>query len=274
MALTDNTPVPDYANMLRLDGSGVVVLGAGQGIGRQAAHAAAALGAKVACIDAALDRARSVAEEIGGTGHAADATDAQDIARVLTEAEVSLGRIDGIIDIIGMPRYIPILDCTDEDWDFQFDLCLRQAFYVMRAGGRLMRASGGGAMAFVSSISGFTGAPRHAPYGAAKAGLNSLIRSAATEMARHNIRINGVAPGLTWTPRISGTMQDDSRETAEKSIPLRRPGQPSEIASALLFMISDLSSYVTGQVLIADGGATGTYPISLGAGPGVKTKGT
>lgn len=271
MALTDDTAIPDYAAMLRLDGRGVVVLGAGQGMGRQAAHAAAALGAKVACIDMALDRAQSVADEVGGTAHSADATSADDVARVLAQAQAALGRIDAIIDIIGMPRYKPLIDCTDEDWDFQFDMCLRQAFYVIRAGGRLMRESGGGAMAFVSSISGFTGAPQHAPYGSAKAGLNSLIRSAATEMARYKIRINGVAPGLTWTPRISTSMEPDARSAAEKSIPMRRPGQPSEIAAALLFMISDMSTYITGQVLMADGGATGTYPISLGAGPGVKT---
>ena len=270
MAITDDTPVPDYGSMLRLDGRGVVVIGAGQGIGRQAAHAAAAMGANVACIDIALDRAQSVAGEVRGSAFAADATKSEEIIRVLGEAQAALGKIDAIIDIVGMPRYVPILDCTDEDWDFQFDQCLRQAFNVMRAGGRLMRETGGGAMAFVSSISGFTGAPRHAPYGAAKAGLNSLIRSGATEMARYGIRVNGVAPGLIWTPRLSGSMDDDARRTAERSIPLRRPGQPCEIAAALLFMISDLSSYVTGQVLMADGGVTVTYPISLGAGPGVK----
>jgi NAD(P)-dependent dehydrogenase (short-subunit alcohol dehydrogenase family) len=270
MALSDDTPVPDYAAQLRLDGRGVVVVGAGQGIGRQAAHAAAALGAKVACIDAVSQRAQSVADEVGGTGRAADVTSAAEVARALEAAQAALGRIDAIVDIVGMPRYVPLLDCSDEDWDVQFDLCLRQAFHVIRAGGRLMRESGGGAMAFVSSISGRTGAPRHAPYGAAKAGLNSLIGSAATELARYNIRVNGVAPGLTWTPRIAGSMDDAARGAAEKSIPMRRPGQPSEIASVLLFLISDLSSYVTGQVLTADGGATGTYPIALGAGPGVR----
>ncbi|MDG2004717.1 MAG: SDR family oxidoreductase [Novosphingobium sp.] len=268
MALTDDTPVPDYTAMLRLDGRGVVVLGAGQGIGRQAAHAAAALGARVACIDAEGDRARSVAEEVSGTSHEGDVTSADDMARVLGEAEAALGQIDALIDIIGMPRYVPILDCSDDDWNFQLDISLRQAFHAMRAGGRLMAKTGGGAMVFVSSISGVAGAPHHGPYGAAKAGLNSLVRSAASEMARHGIRVNGVAPGLIWTPRISASMQPEAKEVAERSIPLRRVGQPQDIASALLYMISDLSAYVTGQTLIVDGGATAGFPIDMGRGPG------
>ncbi|MFC3172716.1 SDR family NAD(P)-dependent oxidoreductase [Novosphingobium bradum] len=270
MALTDETAVPDYASLLRLDGRGVVVLGAGQGIGRQAAHACAALGARVACIDAAPDRAESVAAEVGGVAFAADVTDRAAVDRVLGEAAAALGRMDAMIDIIGMPKYIPILDLTDEDWDFQFDLSLRQAFYAMRAAGRIMRASGGGAMAFVSSISGTTGAPRHAPYGAAKAGLDSLVRSAGNELARHGIRVNAAAPGLTWTPRISASLDAEALAPALKSIPLRRPGQPADIAGTLLFLISDLSAYITGQTIIVDGGATTGFPIALGAGPGVK----
>jgi NAD(P)-dependent dehydrogenase (short-subunit alcohol dehydrogenase family) len=268
MALTDDTPIPDYARLFRLDGRGVVVIGAGQGIGRQAAHGAAALGARVACIDVDLARAESVAAEIGASAHAGDATNAADMRRVLTEAQDALGRIDSLVDIIGMPRYVPILDTSDEDWSFQHDVSLRQAFLALREGGRLMRETGGGSIAFVSSISGIAGAPRHAAYGAAKAGLNSLIRSAATELARHRIRVNAAAPGLTWTPRISTSMSPEARAAAEKSIPLRRVGLPSDIASALLFLISDLSAYITGQTLVVDGGATVGFPINMGAGPG------
>ncbi len=269
MAITDDSVVPDYAGLIRLDGKSVVVLGAGQGIGRQATHAAAAVGARVACVDADIARAQSVADELGGCAFAADAMRAEEMESVLGQAARALGKIDALIDIIGMPRYVPIMEMSDADWDFQLDISLRQAFHALRAGGKLMRESGGGAMVFVSSISGIMGAPRHSAYGAAKAGLNSLIRSAATEMARYQIRVNGVAPGLIWTPRIAGSMQTDALAAAKKSIPLRRPGQPSEIASALLFMISDLSAYITGQTLVVDGGASVGFPINMGAGPGV-----
>lgn len=263
MAITDDSPVPPYADMLRLDGRGVVVFGAGQGIGRQAAHAAAALGARVACIDIEPERAESVASELGGTAHAGDATDSESLRRVLGEAADALGRIDALIDVIGMPRYLPILKLSDEDWDFQHDMTLRQAFHAMREGGRLMKETGGGAMAFVSSISGITGAPGHAGYGAAKAGLNSLVRSAGYELARHKIRVNAVAPGLVLTPRMSALRSEETLAGAVQSIPLRRIGQPSDIASALIFLISDLSSYITGQTIAVDGGAMTGFPIDL-----------
>jgi NAD(P)-dependent dehydrogenase (short-subunit alcohol dehydrogenase family) len=267
MAITDDSPVPPYADMLRLDGRGIVVIGAGQGIGRQAAHAAAALGARVACIDIEVERSESVAGEVGGLALAADATDSTDLRRVLGEAAAALGRIDALIDIIGMPRYLPILKLSDDDWDFQHDMTLRQAFHALREGGRLMAETGGGAIAFVSSISGITGAPGHAGYGAAKAGLNSLVKSAGYELARHAIRVNAVAPGLVMTPRISSMRSGETLAGAVQSIPLRRMGQPSDIASALVFLISDLSSYITGQTIVVDGGATTGFPINLGSSP-------
>jgi NAD(P)-dependent dehydrogenase (short-subunit alcohol dehydrogenase family) len=263
MTQFDTSPVPDYAAALRLDGRHVIVLGAGQGIGRQTAHAAAALGARVACLDVDPRRAKAVAAEVSGFAASGDATVRADVERMFGEAQAALGDVKAVIDIIGMPRYVPILDTEDEDWDFQFDLTLRQAFYAMRAGGRLMAATGGGAMAFVSSMSGVTTAPGHAPYGAAKAGLNNLVRSAAVEMARHRIRVNAAAPGVIWTPRISQAWTDEARQATERQIPLRRLGQPADIASALLFLISDLAAYVTGQTLTVDGGATSTYPLSM-----------
>jgi len=267
VALSDDSPVPDYAGMLRLDGRGVAIIGAGQGIGRQAAHAAAALGAKVACIDIELERAQSVANEVGGSAHAGDATDSADMPRVIGEAADALGKLEALVDIVGMPRYRPILGLSDEDWDFQHDMTLRQAFHAMREGGKLMAETGGEAMAFVASVSGIAGAPGHAGYGAAKAGLISLVRSAGAEMARHNIRVNAVAPGLIYTPRIAASRSEDTLAGAIASIPMRRIGQPSDIASALMFLISDLSSYMTGQTITIDGGATSGFPIDMGSAP-------
>lgn len=267
MALADDSPVPDYAGMLRLDGRGVAIIGAGQGIGRQAAHAAASLGARVACIDIEPERAGRVAGEIGGSAHAGDATDSADMRRVIGEAADALGKLDALIDIVGMPRYAPILKLSDEDWDLQQDMTLRQAFHAMREGGRLMAGTGGGAMAFVASISGVAGAPGHAGYGAAKAGLISLVKSAGWEMARHNIRVNAVAPGMVLTPRIAESRTEETLSGAIRSIPMQRIGQPSDIASALIFLISDLSSYITGQTIAVDGGATTGFPIDMGSAP-------
>lgn len=260
---TDDTPIPDYANALRLDGRGVMVIGAGQGIGRQTAHAASALGAKVACVDLHEGRARAVAGETGGTAIFADATKRQSVEDMFDEATAALGRIHAIVDILGMPKYQRLTKTQDEDWDFQMDITLRQAFYILREGGRIMGDTGGGAMVFVSSVSGLAGAPMHAPYGAAKAGLNSLVRSAAVELGPRNIRVNSVAPGVTLTPRVAASMSPEARDAAATHLPLRRLGKSSDIAAALVFMISDQSAYITGQTLTVDGGATATFPLQM-----------
>jgi NAD(P)-dependent dehydrogenase (short-subunit alcohol dehydrogenase family) len=261
--MQDTSPIADYAAAFRLNGRRVVVIGAGQGIGRQAACGAAVLGAKVACIDVDPERAEAVAGESGGLAITGDATRGPEMERMLEEARQGLGGLDAVIDIIGMARYGPILEMPDEDWDFQHDITLRQAFYALKYGGRILKAQGGGAIAFVSSVSA-NSAPGHAGYGAFKAGLNSLVRAAAVELGRDQIRVNAAAPGLTATPRIGGAMTQEARETAAASIPLGRLGQPSNIASVLLFLISDLAAQVTGQILAVDGGSTATFPIKMG----------
>jgi NAD(P)-dependent dehydrogenase (short-subunit alcohol dehydrogenase family) len=263
MSNLDSSGVPDYAKALRLDGRGVVVVGGGQGIGRQTSHALAALGAKVFCIDNDADRAHAVAREVSGVAGVGDATQREEMERLFAEAQTALGRIDGLADILGVPAYGPILDLDDASWDRQHDITLRQAYYALQIGARAMITSGGGAMVFVSSVSGLTSAPHHAAYGAAKAGLTSLVKSAAIELARHKIRVNAVAPGLTWTPRIAASMGPAERERAEANVPLRRVGAPSDIASAILFFLSDLAGYVTGQTLVVDGGATASFPLAM-----------
>jgi NAD(P)-dependent dehydrogenase (short-subunit alcohol dehydrogenase family) len=264
MSRLDDTDVPDYAGALRLDGRGMVVIGAGQGIGRQTAHALAAAGARVFCIDNDETRAAAVAKEVGGFHGVGDATSREDMQRLFDEAYEALGRVDGFADIIGLPVYGPILELSDADWDKQQDLTLRQAWYALQIGGKAIIKSGnGGSMVFVTSVSGLTSAPHHASYGAAKAGLTNLVKSSANELARYRIRVNAVAPGVTWTPRVSAGMAPDNREQAERNIPLRRVGQPADIASGILFFMSGLASYVTGQTLVVDGGATVTYPLTM-----------
>jgi NAD(P)-dependent dehydrogenase (short-subunit alcohol dehydrogenase family) len=265
MTSLDDSDVPDYAGALRLDGRGMVVIGAGQGIGRQTSHALAAAGAKVFCIDNDEARAEAVAREVGGVAGVGDATRREDMQRLFDEALDALGRIDGLADIIGLPIYGPLLDLDDAAWDRQQDLTLRQAYYAAQIGARaiIKSAVGGGSMVFIASLSGLTSAPHHASYGAAKAGLISLVRSAANEFARYKIRVNAVAPGVIWTPRVSAAMDPDNRAQAERGIPLRRLGQPSDIASGVLFFMSGLASYVTGQTLAVDGGASVTYPVAM-----------
>jgi NAD(P)-dependent dehydrogenase (short-subunit alcohol dehydrogenase family) len=255
---TDDAPVPDYESLVRLDGRRFVVLGAGQGIGRQVAHALTAVGARVACVDEIEERAGDIAEEVGGIPLTGNAYSRDDMARMFDEAERELGGLEGIVDIIGMARWSEIVDMSDEDWDWHFDIVLRHAFLALQYGGRALRERGG-AIAFVASVSGTTSAPRHAAYGAAKAGLVSLVRSAARELGPYGIRVNAVAPGAVQTPRLAESMAADSGGMGDV-IPLGRIALPADIAAALLFLVSDLAGYVTGQTLGVDGGVTANFP--------------
>jgi NAD(P)-dependent dehydrogenase (short-subunit alcohol dehydrogenase family) len=264
MTRTDNTEVPSYPARLRLDEQGVVVIGAGQGIGRQASHALAQCGARLFCVDIDEGLADDIADEVGGVAWSGDATTRAGAERLFADAERELIRIDGVVDIIGMARYAQLVDLTDEDWNWHHDIVLRHAYLAVQLAGRAMASTGGGAMAFVASVSGMTGAPLHAAYGAAKAGLMALVRSAAVELGPCGIRVNAVAPGVVWTPRVSAFLGEEGRERNNSNTPLRRVALPADIASALLFLMSDLAAYVTGQTLVVDGGVGAKFPYPLG----------
>jgi NAD(P)-dependent dehydrogenase (short-subunit alcohol dehydrogenase family) len=257
----DTSPVPDYPGLLRLDGRGFVVLGAGQGIGRQVAHALAGAGARVACVDLEAERATAVAAELDGIALTGDMTDRDQTERVLTDAAERLGGLAGIVDIIGMAQYATLLEVTDDDWAWHFDIVLRHAYLAAQLGGRLL--ADGGVMVFVASVSGLTSAPRHAAYGAAKAGLMSLVRTAAVELGPAGVRVNAVAPGVVWTPRISAYLGAEGEARNRANTPLRRVAQPADIAAAILFLSSDLAGYVTGQTLVVDGGVSAKFPYPM-----------
>lgn len=265
MTRADDSSVPDYAGMLRLDGRKYVLIGAGQGMGRQAAHALAANGAQVLCVDVEKDRADDIAEEIGNGAlpWVGDVTTREGAQRLFEDAASQLGGLDGVVDIVGMAQYADITELTDELWDWHFNICLRHAWMAMQYAAPLLRANGGGTMTFVASVSGTTAAPRHAAYGAAKAGLMALVKSAAVEFGPDEIRVNAVAPGVVWTPRVSAYLGEEGKQRNAANAPLQRVALPSNIASALLFFASDLAAYVSGQTLIVDGGVGVKFPYPM-----------
>ena len=265
MTRTDDTPVPDYGAMLRMDGRGIVVIGAGQGIGRQTSHALAQAGAKVCCVDLDPDLASDIAEEVGGVPWVGNAARREDAERLFAEAPAALAgigatRLSGIVDIVGMAQYRNLLDIDDALWDWHHDIVLRHAFLAVQIGGRVLADGGGGVMVFVASASGITAAPRHAAYGAAKAGLIGLVHSAGVELGPLGVRVNAVAPGLVWTPRVSAYLGDKGKDINTANSPLRRVALPQDIAAAITFLASDLSAYVNGQVLSVDGGVGVKFP--------------
>jgi NAD(P)-dependent dehydrogenase (short-subunit alcohol dehydrogenase family) len=264
MTTSDRSSVPDYPALLRLDGRGFVVVGAGQGIGRQTAHALTAAGARVVCADAERDRAEAVAAETRGTAWVGDVRARDAVEGLIGAAGRALGHLDGLVDIVGEARFAPFLDSTDEDWDWSFGMVLRHAYLSAQLAGRVM-ADRGGVMVFVASVSGLTSAPRHSAYGAAKAGLMSLVRTVAVELGPRGVRVNAVAPGAVWTPRVAALLGEEGKARNAANAPLRRIGLPADIAGTILFLASDLSSYVTGQTLVVDGGVGAKFPYPSGA---------
>lgn len=267
----DTTPVADFAGLLRLDGRGILVAGAGQGIGRQIAHALAQNGARVVCLDADPEAAAHVADEVDGVPVTADVRDRDQVAATVDRAMRELARLDAVVDIVGMAKYAPLAQTSDDDWDWTFGMVLRHAYLLGQVAGEAMRAQERradngqrGCFAFVGSASGLTGAPYHAAYGAAKAALLSLVRSIAVEYGPAGIRANAVAPGVVWTPRIGAMIGDEGRQRNARNAPLRRVAEPQDVAAGLLFLVSDLSAYVSGQVLAIDGGVSAKFPYPLG----------
>lgn len=257
----DTSPVPDYAALHRLDGRGFVLLGAGNGIGRQTAHALAAGGARVLCVDVDGERARAVAVETGGLPYAADVTRRDPMRELFAEAPGLLGRpVGGVVDIVGMARYAALPELDDAGWDWHFDLVLRHAWLAVQYGGEAVAAAGGGPLVFVASVSGLTAAPLHAAYGAAKAGLMSLVRSAAVELGPRGVRVNAVAPGVVATPRVRALLGTEGRRRNAENAPLGRVAETADIAAALYFLASPQSSYITGQTLVVDGGVGVKFP--------------
>ncbi|MFF4348518.1 SDR family NAD(P)-dependent oxidoreductase [Streptomyces sp. NPDC001530] len=259
--------MPDYASLHRLDGRSFVLLGAGNGIGRQTAHALTSVGARVLCVDVDKERAEAVAAETGGVPYVADATRREAVRDLFAYAVRELGPVRGVVDIVGMAQYAPLDAMDDQSWDWHFDLVLRHAWLAVQYGGTAVAESGGGPLVFVASVSGLTSAPLHAAYGAAKAGLVSLVRSAAVEFGPRGVRVNAVAPGAVWTPRVAALLGEEGRRRNAENAPLGRMAEPADIASALLFLASPLSSYVTGQTLVVDGGVTVKFPYPTIGGP-------
>jgi NAD(P)-dependent dehydrogenase (short-subunit alcohol dehydrogenase family) len=259
--------VPDYGSMLRLDGQVFVVLGAGLGIGRQTSHALASMGATVVCVDREAERAEKVSADVGGIPWNGDVTDRESVRSLFGFVGSDLGRLDGVVDIIGVSLSKEVLEFTDDDWMFEHTVVLKHAYLALKYAAEYWRKTGtGGSLTFVASITGLTSSPRSAAYGAFKAALMSLVRTAAVELGPDGIRVNAVAPGAVLTPRLKvrKNWTSDVLESNVRSTPLRRLANPSDVASAILFLVSRMAGHVTGHSLVVDGGVSVAYNVNQG----------
>jgi 3-oxoacyl-[acyl-carrier protein] reductase len=250
--------------------SALIVGGGGGGIGRAITRAFAAAGSALAVADIDRQRADEAAGEATGAGVEAlalmgDVRSRSDIDRIVGEAARELGAIDILVTVVGgQLAFVPaarIHEITEEDWGLMFDVNLHYVARVVRATLRVFLEQGtGGTIVSVGSISGVAGSPMQAAYGAAKAGLASLARSVAAEYSADGIRMNVVTCGLVATPVAEAAQA----LTQLDWIPMGRAASSHEVADAALFLASPLSSYISGQSLVVDGGATavGPFPTS------------
>lgn len=256
-----------------LEGEPALVVGGGYGSGRLTAMLLQQAGARVAIADIDAARAAAVSEELGVPSFVGDIRDQEQAIRVVDQAHEALGGLRRVANIVGLVKMGPFAEMSLEDWDAQFRLNLHSQMFIAQAAGRHMLADGkGGAIAMVASVSGSYGARNQAAYGAAKAGVMSLARSLADEWGPSGIRVNCVSPDITAVPRLTdqmpmpldqGLAQMDALAVAE-GVPLQRFGRAEEIAKVLLFLLSDLSSFMTGQNLVNDGGVMVHFPHQTG----------
>jgi len=233
-----------------LEGKNALVTGASRGIGRAIAVELAQGGATVVIgYRTGRDEAEALAAEIGGRAVQADVADADDARRLVEEA----GDIDVLVNNAGLTRDGLLARMSDDDWRTVIETNLSSVFYTCRAVTRPMMKKRAGAIVNVSSIVGVHGNWGQTNYGASKAGIIGFTKSLARELGSRNIRANVVAPGYVTT-QLTDVLPEDVMAAMIQNTPLGRAGQPTDVAGAVRFLCSDEASFITGEVLLVDGG--------------------
>ncbi|HEC09626.1 MAG TPA: glucose 1-dehydrogenase [Acidimicrobiales bacterium] len=237
-----------------------IVTGSGQGIGEGIARVLAGAGARVVINDLVPAKVSEVVDSLGdpAVGHAADVSTAEGAKGLIEAAIEAFGRVDILVNNVGMARDGWLVKMSEEDWDTVIRVNLKSQFLTCRAVAPTMMEQKSGRIVNIASRA-WLGGPGQANYAASKGGVISLTRTLALELARYGITANCIAPALVDTPLFRG-LKEEVQERLIKTIPARRIGTPEDIGNAALFLASDESSYVTGQTLYVCGGR------SLGAG--------
>ena len=240
-----------------LSGKVVVVTGGSRGIGRAIAGRLAECGAHVAVVARDQVRVSSAAAELAGSGNklgiGADISSADEAAAMIAKVEDELGPIDVLVNNAGVTRDGLLVRMSEEDWDAVLDTNLKGAFNTMKAVGRGMMKRRSGRIINITSVVGLTGNRGQANYAASKAGLIGLTKSVAKEMASRNVLVNAIAPGFIETD-MTREVPEEATKALLDQIPLGRLGSADDVAGAVAFLASDLAGYITGQVLVIDGG--------------------
>ena len=245
-------------NTLELSGKVALVTGGAQGIGKAIALILARNGAVVVVSDINLEKAEETAKEIQSMGQRSlaiksNVADLKDVESMVGTIVEKLGRIDILVNNAGITRDRLILRMTEEDWDAVLDVNLKGTFNCTKAAIRYMSKQKSGKIVSIASVTGEMGNPGQANYGASKAGVIGFTKTIAREFAARGINVNAIAPGFIQTA-MTDAVPEKAREELIRMIPMQRLGQPEDIARAVLFLVLESSSYITGQVINVNGG--------------------
>jgi len=242
-----------------LTGKVAVVTGGSRGIGQAIAQALARVGSRVAVLARDVAKAReaasSLGNEAGGTaqGYGCDVTDARQVETTVAAVEKDFGQIDVLVNNAGTTRDNLLFRIGEEDWDTVLNTNLKGAFLVTKHAARGMIKRRWGRIINITSVVGISGNKGQANYTASKAGLIGFTKSVSKELASRNVLVNAVAPGFIDT-ELTRNITGGARETLLRAIPLGRLGEGADVAAAVVFLASEFASYITGQVLVVDGG--------------------
>jgi len=238
-----------------LTGRVALVTGSTRGIGRSIAEALAECGARVAIVGRDAAKAQEVATQISpeARGFGCDVADVASVTAMVSAVEAAFGSLDILVNNAGLTRDNIMLRLKDEDWDAVIDANLRGAFAAARAATRGMMKRRSGRIINIASVVGLVGNKGQSNYAASKAGLIGLTKAVAKEFASRNILVNAIAPGFIETD-MTNAMTPEARAALLGSIPLERLGSPKDVAAMVAFLASEHAGYITGQVLVVDGG--------------------
>ncbi len=253
--------------LFRLDGKVALVPGGYGGIGEAVCRGLAAAGARVIVAGRSAERGQALARALVDEGHDAyaaafDAAQVSDIRRMVDDAAAHFGRLDILVNCVGMNREEKLLDITEENFDAVYDANLKSALFLAQSAAKHMIAYGSGGkqvhLGSVRTLLALRGRG-YAAYCAAKGGLGTMGKQLAAELAPHNINVNVVAPTFVRTEQVAAMLSDpEFYEALTARIPLGRVAEPEEVMHAVLFFVSPASDFITGQTLYLDGGITAT----------------